>query len=198
MNAEKLLKVEATFLLSAAHYGGLPEPKGDEYGIMGRSNVGKSSFVNHVLGNYSLARVSKKPGKTSFANFYKITNQITWVDLPGYGYAKASHKEKKKWSALIRDYCEHRTNLRGLIWLLDIRHVGTQADIEAHRWLCTIGIPLFPVITKGDKLPQSKRTKQAREFKRFFHLNDTPLVYSIKKHSSRAAFWKLFLQWIED
>ncbi len=196
-NIDKQLKIEAKFLLSAANKKDFPEPVGREYGIVGRSNVGKSSFVNHVLGNYSLARVSKKPGKTSLANYYQINDQVIWVDLPGYGYAKVSRSEKIRWSNLISDFCEKRENVHGIIWLLDIRHVGIQTDVEAYQWLCRLGIPLFPVITKSDKLTQSKCVKQVREINKFYQFNHPPVIYSIKKQSSRIKFWNAFLQWIK-
>ncbi len=195
---ETLVPPEARFLLSAAYFHELPEPQGDEFCILGRSNVGKSSFVNHVLGNTTLARVSKKPGKTSLANYYQITPSMVWVDLPGYGYAKASRSEKKRWSQLIADYCEKRENLVGAIWLVDIRHVGIQADLEALQWLLEIGIPFFPVLTKGDKLPQSKRAAQAKNIATRLGLPSNPLVYSTQKHSTRNQFWKKFTEWHEQ
>lgn len=185
------------FLGSAAHYNDLPKPVSMEYCIIGRSNVGKSSFINHVLERSRLARVSKTPGKTNLANFFSINNKMIWVDLPGYGYAKASRTEKTRWSSLIRDYCEKRENLFGVIWLVDIRHVGLKTDVEAYNWLCGIGLPVFPVITKSDKLPQSKRARHVREIGSFFQFNFPAAVYSINRNSSRKEFWKRFNTWRE-
>ncbi len=185
------------FILSAAYYKDLPKPYGIEYCVMGRSNVGKSSFINHVLKNGNLARVSKSPGKTNLANFFRVNDRIIWVDLPGYGYAKASRKEKARWSKLIYDYCERRENLRGIIWLIDIRHIAMQADIDAYNWFYRLQIPLFPVITKSDKFPQSSRMKQVREIEKYYHFESPAVVYSINMHKSREQFWKVFSNWHE-
>ncbi|MDO5577593.1 MAG: ribosome biogenesis GTP-binding protein YihA/YsxC [Fibrobacter sp.] len=124
-----------SFMISAANYTDIKPSNDEEYAILGRSNVGKSSFINHVLENRNLARISKKPGKTSLANFYRVDQQMVWVDLPGYGYAKVSGGERIRWSKLIASYCEKRKNLCGIIWLIDIRHIGAKADIEAYEWL---------------------------------------------------------------
>ncbi len=182
----------AEFLMSAAHFHQLPKPVGIEYCVMGRSNVGKSSFINHILDNKALARVSKTPGKTNCANLYRINNVMTWVDLPGYGYAKTSHSEKKRWSKLIKDYCMKRENVCGIIWLIDIRHVGVRADVEAYNWLCRLEIPLLPVLTKSDKLSQRERVKETRKAEKSFPCGISPVVYSIRKPGSREHFWKQF------
>lgn len=188
----------ASFLGSAGHFHDLPEPLGYEFCIMGRSNVGKSSFINHVLESGNIARVSKKPGKTNLANFFRINDEILWVDLPGYGYARASRTEKTRWSQLIKEYCEKRENLAGVIWLLDIRHVGMKADIDANAWFSTMGIPVFPVITKGDKLNQSMAARQIMELTRFYGFISKPVVYSTLKHVSRKRFWQSFIGWKES
>lgn len=196
-SSNRVLQEEPKFLCSVTHYKNMPKPVFIEYCVMGRSNVGKSSFINHVLEKSNLARVSKTPGKTGFANFYKVNNKIAWVDLPGYGYAKASRTEKLRWSKLIGDYCEKRENLYGIIWLIDIRHVGMKADVEAYDWFCKLELPIFPVITKSDKLTQSKRIKNVREIEMFFQFNFPPVVYSIYNNSSRKQFWKSFNLWRE-
>ena len=196
-SSSRMLQEEPKFLCSVTHYKNMPKPVFIEYCVMGRSNVGKSSFINHVLEKSNLARVSKTPGKTGFANFYKVNNKIAWVDLPGYGYAKASRSEKLRWSRLISDYCTKRENLFGIIWLIDIRHVGLKADVEAYNWLCRLAVPIFPVITKSDKLTQSKRLRNVREIEMFFQFNSPPVVYTIDKHASRKQFWKSFTIWQE-
>ena len=194
---DKVLQDGPVFLGSTAHYKDLPKPESIEYCIMGRSNVGKSSFINHVLEKKHLARVSKTPGKTDLANFYRLNNRMIWVDLPGYGYAKASHAEKLRWSKLIRNYCEKRENLFGVIWLIDIRHVGLKADVEAYGWFREIGLPVFPVITKSDKLPQSKRVRHVHEIESFFQFEFPAAIYSVSRNASRKEFWKCFTTWRE-
>jgi GTP-binding protein len=187
--SEARKKYPVKFVQSAAHYKELPPPQGEEYAVLGRSNVGKSTFINHALASGALARVSKRPGKTTLANLYCLEKGLYWVDLPGYGYAKASIAEKDRWSKLIYDYCSRRENLTGIIWLLDIRHPGVGADMEAAGWLEEIGRPVLPVLTKGDKLSRSMRKKQAAEFRRVYGFASEPVVYSALEHGSRGSFW---------
>ncbi len=188
----------ATFLQSAARFADLPESSHDEYCLLGRSNVGKSSFINHALENRRLARVSKTPGKTSLANVYLINDRYWWIDLPGYGYAKTSRGEKMRWSRLIADYCEKRTTLKGAIWLLDIRHPGAAADIQAARWLNELALPALPVLTKGDKLSRSERQARCLGFAKRFGLSGQPVVYSILENEARARFWERFDRFADD
>ena len=183
------------FITSAAYARDFPEPECGEYAVLGRSNVGKSSFINHVLEQQGLARVSRKPGKTSLANFYRVDDAMVWVDLPGYGYARTSGSERLRWSKLIRDYCERRENLAGILWLIDIRHPGINADSEARVWLEKLGIPIFPVLTKGDKLSRSKGMLQARSAAEKLKLNVEPIIYSVMQHRSREIFWTRFEAW---
>jgi GTP-binding protein len=196
--AEAVYRPEAQFLTSAAHFEQLPPPKGDEYCILGRSNVGKSSFINHVLQNQNLAKVSKKPGKTTLANLYRIDGDMYWVDLPGYGYAHASHAEKARWSKLIADYCTKRDNLRGVIWLLDIRHPGTDADREALTWLESTGLPRFPVFTKCDKESQQAVAANRRTYRQGFGLQSEGVCYTTARHKSRQNFWDAFGRWVNQ
>ena len=189
---------EAKFLVSAAYYKELPEPEGDEFAVIGRSNVGKSSFINHVLENRALARISKKPGKTSLANFYRVSETMVWVDLPGYGYAKTSGSERTRWSQLIASYCEKRSNLRGIIWLIDIRHIGVKNDVEAWQWLKRLNIPVFPVLTKADKLTTREKALHIKQACSFFGFSTEPVVYSINQHDSRRRFWEKFDIWRRD
>lgn len=193
-NKEKK-RPEAVFISSSAHFRELPAPRGEEYAVMGRSNVGKSSFINHVLENKGLARVSKKPGKTTLANYYQIDEQMVWVDLPGYGYARAPGAEKIRWSRLIADYCERRPNISGLIWLVDCRHIGLKADMEAWQWFSKLNLPLFVVLTKSDKINQSERKSAIRQAMTVFGLPEEPVLYSTQEHLSRHRFWERFSCW---
>jgi GTP-binding protein len=188
----------ARYFHSAGYPSEFPEVSENEYCLLGRSNVGKSSFINHVLGNKTLAYVSKKPGKTKLANFFFIDDAIIWVDLPGYGYAKASRSEKNRCSGLISDYCTKRENLAGIIWFLDIRHIGIKADVEAYRWLHQLSQPVFPIITKVDKFSQNKRKKQIQEIEEYYNLNPPTCTYSIHKNSFRERFWSSFRSWTQN
>jgi len=186
---------KAEFIKSAAEFKDLPKLNGEEYAVLGRSNVGKSTFFNHVLASGTLARVSKRPGKTTLANFYKLNEKLFWVDLPGYGYAKACTSEKDRWGKLIYDYCTKRDNLTGIIWLLDVRHPGVNADMEAFSWLNELNLPVLPILTKGDKLSRPMQKKHCSQFCKIFSFNNDPVIYSSLEHASRERFWTGFEAW---
>ncbi|ERP39277.1 ribosome biogenesis GTP-binding protein YihA/YsxC [Chitinivibrio alkaliphilus] len=157
------------FLTSAADLSGCPAHERTEFALFGRSNVGKSSFLNHIFESKKLVRVSREPGKTRLLNFFSFTDEISFVDLPGYGYARVSKKDRADWSGMIASYCEQRENLAGLIWLLDYRRErGTTIDREAANWLATLGIPVFVVLTKSDKLNRKERQKKSAFSERGF------------------------------
>jgi GTP-binding protein len=193
--SETQKKYTVQFVQSAAHFKELPRLAGEEYAVLGRSNVGKSTFINHALASGALARVSKRPGKTTLANLYRLEEGLFWVDLPGYGYAKASIAEKDRWGKLIADYCQKRESLAGIIWLLDIRHPGVGVDMEADEWLREVGKPVLPVLTKGDKISRAAQKKQIAEFRDVFGFTETPIVYSALEHGSRGRFWSGFDAW---
>jgi GTP-binding protein len=187
--------MNARFIRSAAHYGQLPSVRSDEFCLMGRSNVGKSSFINHVFGIRELARVSKRPGKTTLANLYGVSDGTLWVDLPGYGFALAPKGDKVRWDRLIEEYCEKRGNLRGCLWLLDIRHAGLPADVMAHRWLTDRRIPVFPMLMKCDKLSKHEIAAQVKAFMESFEFSEKPMLYTIMRTACREEFWMRFHQW---
>jgi GTP-binding protein len=186
---------QPAFICSAASAKDFPELTGEEYAVLGRSNVGKSSFISHVLERHGLARVSRKPGKTTLANFFRIDAAMIWVDLPGYGYAKTSGSEKLRWSRLIRSYCEQRRNLAGILWLIDIRHPGVRADCEAREWIGQLQVPIFTVLTKSDKISRQQAARLSRKTATALHLENTPLQYSTLQHASRERFWNAFEAW---
>jgi len=187
--------MKAEFISSAARYSQLPAPDGEEFCLLGRSNVGKSSFVNHVFENRKLARVSNTPGKTILANYYKVSDNSVWVDLPGYGFAKGPKTEKAGWSRLIEEYCEKRPDLIGGLWLLDIRHAGLEIDRIALQWFIARHIPILPILTKCDKIVTSKIKDRKKEFVEEFGLKEEPVVYSINSIVYREEFWKRFEKW---
>jgi GTP-binding protein len=157
--------------------------------------VGKSSFINHVFGDYGLARVSRKPGKTTLANYFKISDGSIWVDLPGYGYARAAKGEQARWGALIEDYCEKRQNLKGGLWLLDVRHPGLDIDNVARKWFARRRLPLLPILMKCDKVTSEGLKRQMALFVKAFGLKEPPASYSVETIGYREAFWKRFEQW---
>lgn len=141
---------------------GYPNEIRPEIAFVGRSNVGKSSLINALMNRKSLARVSGQPGKTRTINFYNIENALYFVDLPGYGYAKAPKNEKEKWGKMIEGYLQNREQLRGIVMLLDIRHPPSALDLQMYEWLAYYGFPMVCALTKLDKL---KRSQVARHVK---------------------------------
>jgi ribosome biogenesis GTP-binding protein YsxC/EngB len=187
--------MKAEFIMSAAHFSELPAHEEEEFCVMGRSNVGKSSFINHVFENRRLARVSKMPGKTILANVYRISDGSMWVDLPGYGYARTAKTEKVRWGRLIEEYCEKRKNLKGIIWLLDVRHVGLSIDLEAQEWLGHRHVPLLPVLMKCDKVSRGQLSLQTKSFIKTFSFTFGPVPFSTKEILYRERFWKEYEIW---
>jgi GTP-binding protein len=186
---------QVSFVHSAGRAAEFPSWETDEFCLLGRSNVGKSSFINHVFVRKGIARVSKTPGKTILANFYRLGDGSHWVDLPGYGYARRPHGEENRLGALIRCYCEGRTQLRGVIWLLDSRHPGLAADLEAYRWIVALGLPVLAVLTKCDKCSRTVLQKARRQHAACYAAGMEYVEYSTLKSGSRAAFWQAFSRW---
>ncbi|MBD3239766.1 MAG: ribosome biogenesis GTP-binding protein YsxC [Chitinivibrionales bacterium] len=188
----------ASFLCSAGKAAEFPSGVPPELCILGRSNVGKSSFINHVLSSRNLARVSKTPGKTILANFYQLSDGWRWVDLPGYGYARASRSEQRRLSSLIRAYCEERDVLRGAIWLLDVRHPGLSADREAFAWLTATGLPILAVLTKCDKVSGGRVNELRRKHAALYPGVAGFVAYSTLRPGSRQAFWGAYAAWLQE
>ncbi len=162
-----------------------------EYAFMGRSNVGKSSVINHILNRKQIAHTSSTPGKTQSLNFYEINQQWRIVDLPGYGYAKVSKKERKKWQAMIASYLRRRESLACAFLLMDFSIEPQKIDLEQAEWLAENQIPFHLLFTKSDKVKPALRDKQTQRFIEAF-LEDwssmpTYFITSASKHEGRAA-----------
>lgn len=127
----------------------------------GRSNVGKSSLINKVLGRKAIARVSSKPGKTVTVNFYEVDG-IRLVDLPGYGYAKVSFEDKRRWSELMEGYFNSGRNIKNVFQLIDMRHPATEFDLSMLDFLKQAGLPYTVVLTKSDKLNKTQYNERLR------------------------------------
>jgi GTP-binding protein len=188
---------KARFVMSAGKFSELPRASNDEYCVLGRSNVGKSSFINHVFADRRLAKVSKTPGKTVCVNLFQLSDGTCWADLPGYGFAAKARTEKGRMSDLISDYCAHRENLKGVIWLLDLRHPGMESDKVAYGWFAQLRLPVFPVLTKSDKLSHGRAKEQTRVYRELFGLASPPVAYSIHESAARDRFWEVFGRWAE-
>lgn len=141
----------------------LPAASLPEIAFSGRSNVGKSSLINRLLNRKGLARTSATPGKTATINFYRL-DTLRLVDLPGYGYAKVSDSERRRWSELIEGYFDDDRDLRLVIQLWDIRHDPSKDDYQMLEYMLEREIPFILVLTKSDKLNKSERAKRLRAF----------------------------------
>lgn len=140
----------------------LPENELPEVAFAGKSNVGKSSLINALMNRKSLARTSSQPGKTQTINFYNINKEIYLVDLPGYGYAKASEKEKEKWGIMIENYLNSSEMLRAVFLLVDIRHKPSVNDRQMFEWMEYVGYDPIVIATKLDKIKRSQIDKQLK------------------------------------
>ena len=141
----------ATFTVSNSTYKKCPKPDKPEYAFIGRSNVGKSSLINMLVGNKTLAKTGAKPGKTQLINHFEINNSWFLVDLPGYGYARISKTSREKWSKMIQDYLLYRENLMNVFLLIDSRIPPQAIDLDFITFLGSNGIPFSIVFTKIDK-----------------------------------------------
>lgn len=154
----------AEFLTSVADSGKLPDFGAPEIAFAGKSNVGKSSFINFLTGNGKLARTSGDPGRTRLLNFFGINGrEIVFVDLPGYGFAKVAKTEKAKWGAMIEGYLTGSTNLKNVFVLLDVRHEPTADDKMLLNFLYHYNIPFTVIATKCDKLSRAQLAKRRAE-----------------------------------
>jgi len=142
----------AEFVISAARPNQFPKAPIPEIAFAGRSNVGKSSLLNSIVGRKGLAKTSGTPGKTQQINFFRINDRFHFVDLPGYGYAKVSKTEREAWVRLIESYLRVREQLKLVVALSDIRHEPTALDLDMFQWLHAIGRPFLVVLTKHDKI----------------------------------------------
>lgn len=149
-----------------------------ELAFVGRSNVGKSSFINSFLGRKKLAKTSSVPGKTRTINFYRINDKFRLVDLPGYGYAKVSKKEKAKWDKLINEYLHQREALKEVFLLVDIRHEPTELDKQMYDWIRETGFTGFVIATKFDKIKKSQTQKHIKAIMKKLEIDDEGLIFA--------------------
>jgi len=153
----------ADIIISAVQEEQYPDSVLPEIAIAGRSNVGKSSLINKLLNRKKLARTSSKPGRTRTINFFNIEDELIFVDVPGYGYAKVSKKELEKWNHMMEEYFSTRETLAKVVLITDLRHKPTQLDVQMYEYLKYLNIPVLIVATKADKVKRGVRTR---------HLND--------------------------
>ena len=181
----------ADILLSATNKGHYPQDDIPEVALAGRSNVGKSSFINTMLNRKNLARTSGKPGKTQLLNFFNIDDKLRFVDVPGYGYARVSKKEREKWGKMIEEYLTSRENLRAVVSLVDLRHEPSADDVQMYEFLKYYEIPVILVATKADKIPRGKWNKHESMIKKKldFDKADTFIIFSSVNKTGVEEAW---------
>ncbi|MEQ2547662.1 ribosome biogenesis GTP-binding protein YihA/YsxC [Dorea ammoniilytica] len=171
----------------------LPENTLPEIAFAGKSNVGKSSLINGLMNRKSFARTSATPGKTQTINFYNINQELYLVDLPGYGYAKVSEQEKKKWGQMIERYLHQSKQLRAVFLLIDIRHAPSANDKMMYDWILSQGYQPIIIATKLDKLKRSQVQKQVKVVRQGLGLSkDSILIpFSAVTKQGRDEIWDL-------
>lgn len=185
------MHIDAEFVVSAAGVADFPRDGLPEVALVGRSNVGKSSLINALV-RRPLARTSAAPGKTRLANVYRVkrgsTAPLYLVDLPGYGYARGGDAAAREFQRLTEAYFA-RPGTRALLLLVDARHPGLDADVQAWEWARSQSCPIGIVGTKADKLTRAERTRNAREFESTFHA--PVLLVSAQSGEGLEELWKL-------
>ncbi|EOA8678939.1 ribosome biogenesis GTP-binding protein YihA/YsxC [Staphylococcus aureus] len=185
-------------IISAVKEEQYPETELSEVALSGRSNVGKSTFINSMIGRKNMARTSQQPGKTQTLNFYNIDEQLIFVDVPGYGYAKVSKTQREKFGKMIEEYITKRENLQLVIQLVDLRHDPTQDDILMYNYLKRFDIPTLVICTKEDKIPKGKVQKHIKNIKTQLDMDpdDTIVSYSSIQNNKQQQIWNLIEPYI--
>ena len=171
----------------------LPEHDKPEIAFAGKSNVGKSSLINALMNRKSYARTSAKPGKTQTINFYNVNEELYLVDLPGYGYAKVSEKEKAQWGKLVERYLHQSMQLKAVFLLIDIRHAPSQNDKMMYQWITEQGFYPIIIATKLDKLKRRQVQKQIRLIKEGLSLapGTSIIPFSFVTKQGRDEIWEM-------
>jgi len=188
---------QAQFLTSANHIKQLPDDQGYEVAFAGRSNSGKSSAINVLTNQRSLARTSKTPGRTQLINLFELDAERRLVDLPGYGFAKVPQAVKLHWQKVLERYLNERHCLKGLILLMDIRHPLTDFDMQMLEWCQYVGLPAHILLTKSDKLGINKAKNSLQQVKsRLKNLDNTSIqLFSALKRTGIAELQLCLDEW---
>ena len=178
----------------------LPDNKLPEVAFAGKSNVGKSSLIKALMMRKSLARTSAQPGKTQTINFYNINKEIYLVDLPGYGYAKASEKEREAWGQMIERYLNTSEKLRAVFLLVDIRHAPSANDKQMFEWMAYVGYDPIVIATKLDKIKRSQIDKQIKIIRQGLGADKETIIvpFSAETKQGRDIIWDFMDQVIEN
>jgi GTP-binding protein len=182
-----------TFIGSFYSLDQLPKDRRPQIAFAGRSNVGKSSLLNKLVGRRKMAKVSSTPGKTRSLNFFRLNERFYFVDLPGYGYARVSKKEKEAWRQLLEEYLESSRHLIGLVLLIDCRRDPTEHDLQLVDWLGSRGLPVIVALTKADKVGRDHLKRKVRSIESQMGLAVVPFsaVAGTGKNELLRAVWQL-------
>lgn len=190
--------ISSEIVISAVRPEQYPETDLPEFALAGRSNVGKSSFINKMLNRKGLARISSKPGKTQTLNFFLINEMLYFVDVPGYGYAKVSKSERASWGKMIETYFTTRKQLRACVLIVDLRHPPSKDDCMMYDFLKHYEIPCLVVATKADKIPKGKWQKHLKVVKETLELdpNDQMIIFSSETGEVKDKAWAILEHFI--
>ena len=188
------------FITSAVRRSQYPTDEKPEFLLVGRSNVGKSSFINTLVNRKSVARISSIPGKTQTLNFYLINKSFYLVDVPGYGFAKVSKKLKNKFGIIIEDYLKERDNLKQVFMLVDFRHKPTEDDVLMYNYLKYYNIPVTIIATKTDKVSRNSYDKNIKIIKETLNLIDTDdlILFSVISKNGKIDVHDKILKIIDN
>lgn len=191
---------KAEFVISAASKKQYPEEGIPEIALAGRSNVGKSSFVNRLIARKNLARTSSKPGKTQTLNYYKINDLFHFVDVPGYGYAKVSKTERKRWGEMMEEYFSERENLTAVFLITDVRHEPTKDDCMMYDYLKHFDFPVTVIATKADKIPKGKQASYIKRTKQTLNMDqeDRVILFSAETSIGKEEVWGMLKGYISN
>ncbi|MBM7644737.1 GTP-binding protein [Scopulibacillus daqui] len=192
----KINQVE--FIISAVQPSQYPKDGLPEIALAGRSNVGKSSLINKLCNRKNIARTSQKPGKTQTLNYYKINDKFYFVDVPGYGYAKVSKKEKQAWGRMLETYFTTNKQLKAVIQIVDLRHPPSNDDQQMYEFLKYYEIPTIIVATKADKIPKGKLQKHQKIVKEVLNIepNDPITLFSAHSGFGKDELWRTISQYL--
>lgn len=181
----------AQFVTSATKPAHYPPALLPEIAFAGRSNVGKSSMINALLNRKRLVKTSGTPGRTQLINFFDINSAFTFVDLPGYGYARAPEEVRRQWKPMVETYFSLRQTLQAVVLIMDIRRRLTQDETDLMAYLFHHGIETLPVLTKADKLSRNQQIKQQTQFARAMDVERSQLLlFSAKSRLGMEAVWR--------